>query len=127
MLVLGGIWQRRPPEARPTVGDWVPLDTADGTLLRVLERRSVFRRVAAGPAAATQQAVAANVDTLLIVSSCNREFKESRLERYLALAREADIDPLIVLSKAARPGAALRQDRQGDQEAEGAQGSLGRL
>lgn len=97
-LALGGNWQRRPLEERPTVGDWVLLDAEDGTLARVLERRSVFRRVAAGPGAELQP-IAANVDTLLVVSACNRELKESRLERYLALAREAGIDPLIVLTK----------------------------
>jgi ribosome biogenesis GTPase len=37
---------------------------------------------------------------LFIVSSCNQDFNPARLERYLALAREADVTPIIVLTKA---------------------------
>ena len=46
------------------------------------------------------QLIAANVDTLFIVTSCNQDFNVARLERYLALAREADVTPVIVLTKA---------------------------
>jgi len=34
------------------------------------------------------------------LTSCNEEFKESRLERYLALAAEAGVLPVVVLTKA---------------------------
>jgi ribosome biogenesis GTPase len=43
--------------------------------------------------------MAANVDTLFIVSSCNQEFSLSRLERYLALALDAGVEPVVVLTK----------------------------
>ena len=46
------------------------------------------------------QLVAANVDTLIIVTSCNEDFNVARLERYLALAREAGVMPVVVLTKA---------------------------
>jgi ribosome biogenesis GTPase / thiamine phosphate phosphatase len=46
------------------------------------------------------QVIAANVDTLFIVTSCNRDFNVARLERYLALAREADATPLVIITKA---------------------------
>ena len=46
------------------------------------------------------QLIAANVDTLFVVSSCNQDFNPARLERYLALARDADVTPVIVLTKA---------------------------
>ncbi len=84
---------------RPTVGDWVLLDDAGTDIARVLTRRSLFKRAAAGRGDEIQP-IAANVDTVLIVSSCNEEFKESRLERYLALCREANSEPLVVLTKA---------------------------
>lgn len=87
-----------PPESRPTVGDWVLLDRDRTRIERVLERKSVFRRVAAGRKAAIQL-IAANVDILFIVTSCNDEFNESRLERYLALAVEAGTLPVVVLTK----------------------------
>ena len=45
------------------------------------------------------QLIAANIDILFIVTSCNEEFKESRVERYLALAAEAGVIPVIVLTK----------------------------
>ena len=46
------------------------------------------------------QLVAANVDTLMIVTSCNQDFNVARLERYLALAREAGVMPVVILTKA---------------------------
>jgi ribosome biogenesis GTPase len=37
---------------------------------------------------------------LFIVTSCNADFNEARLERYLALSKEANIDAVILLTKA---------------------------
>jgi len=98
-IVLGGMWYQLPAEQRPTVGDWVLLDEQHQKIARLLERKSVFKRVAAGNTVDVQL-IAANIDTLFIVTSCNDEFSESRLERYLALALEAGVDPVIVLTKA---------------------------
>jgi len=86
-------------EGRATVGDWLLLDRSTGRPVRLLERRSLFKRKAPGTAH-TIQLIAANVDTLLIVSSCNQDFNQARLERYLALAREAEVQPIVVLTKA---------------------------
>jgi ribosome biogenesis GTPase len=83
---------------RPTVGDWVVLDESLTRIEQVLERKSLFKRVGAGTGTEIQP-IAANVDTLFIVTSCNEEFKESRLERYLALCVEAGAMPVIVLTK----------------------------
>ncbi|RLT99997.1 MAG: ribosome small subunit-dependent GTPase A, partial [Ketobacter sp.] len=73
---------------RPTVGDWVVLDEPLSRIEKVLERKSLFKRLSVGTRNEIQP-IAANIDTLFIVTSCNEEFKESRLERYLALCREA--------------------------------------
>lgn len=86
-------------EQRATVGDFVLLDAANHLPRRVLSRKSLFKRKAAGTGRRVQL-IAANVDTLLIVTSCNRDFNVARLERYLALAREAQVTPLVVLTKA---------------------------
>ena len=43
--------------------------------------------------------IAANVDTLFIVASCNQDFSVARLERYLVLAREVGVNPVVVLTK----------------------------
>ncbi len=82
-----------------TIGDWLLLDRSTDAPMRLLQRKSLFRRKAAG-AAQRMQPIAANVDTLFIVTSCNQDFNAARLERYLALAREADVTPLVVLTKA---------------------------
>lgn len=81
-----------------TVGDWVILND-DQQFVRLLDRLSLFSRKAAGSKVA-EQLIAANVDTVFIVCSLNDDFNLSRIERYLALAHEAEVEPVIVLSKA---------------------------
>ena len=81
------------------VGDWVLSDPEIGQLVRVLDRRTVLRRPSAGDPARAQL-IAANIDTLLIVSSCNADFNPARLERYLALAASSETRSVIVLTKA---------------------------
>ena len=80
------------------VGDWIVLD-AEGAFVRLLERYSLFSRKAAGERA-YRQMIASNIDTLFIVSSLNQDFNLNRTERYLALANEAGVEPVIVLTKA---------------------------
>ncbi|MCG6227809.1 ribosome small subunit-dependent GTPase A [Vibrio furnissii] len=95
-----------------TVGDWILIDS-NQQFVRLLDRQSLFRRKAAG-SRAYEQLIAANVDTLFIVSSLNQDFNLSRIERYLALAREAQVEPVIVLTKAdlCTDGEAKRRDVQ---------------
>ncbi len=81
------------------VGDWVLVDPRGPRLVRVLERLGALRRRAAGTGA-EHQLMAANVDTLFIVTSANRDFKVARLERYLALAFEGGAFPVVVITKA---------------------------
>ena len=97
-IPLGSFWHNALVEERPTVGDWVVLDQEFTTVERVLERRSIFQRIAAGEKTEIQL-IAANIDILFIVTSCNEEFNESRLERFLALAEKAGVIPVIVLTK----------------------------
>jgi ribosome biogenesis GTPase / thiamine phosphate phosphatase len=86
-------------ETAATVGDWLLLDPDTRRPERLLARRSVFKRRAAGTARRVQL-ICANVDTLFVVSSCNRDFSPARLERYLALSGEAEVTPVVVLTKA---------------------------
>ena len=90
--------QQAAPVDRPTVGDWIMLDETLTKIQQVLERKSLFKRIGAGSSTKIQP-LAANIDTLFVVTSCNEEFKESRLERYLALCNEAGAMPVIVLTK----------------------------
>ncbi|HEY0033850.1 MAG TPA: GTPase RsgA, partial [Devosia sp.] len=80
------------------VGDWVLADPSTHLLVRRLDRRTLLQRSAEGRKPA--QLVAANVDALLIVASCNADFNLARLERYLAFANEAGTEPVVVLTKA---------------------------
>lgn len=82
-----------------TVGDWVLVDPAGPRVTRRLDRFGLFQRRAAGTSVAIQL-IAANVDTLFIVTSANRDFNVARLERYLAIAQEAGAFPVVVITKA---------------------------
>jgi ribosome biogenesis GTPase len=88
----------RPGMPAITVGDWLVL-TPEGQFDHLLERQSLFRRKAAGSKVA-EQLIAANVDTLFIVTSLNEDFSLNRIERFLSLARDAETEPVVILSKA---------------------------
>jgi ribosome biogenesis GTPase len=87
----------------PAVGDWVvamPIQKeAKAVISAVLPRKTKFSRKKAG-AVTEEQIVAANIDNAFIVSSLNQELNFRRMERYLALAWDNDVKPVIVLSKA---------------------------
>ncbi|CAM3915848.1 Putative ribosome biogenesis GTPase RsgA [Vibrio aerogenes CECT 7868] len=80
-----------------TVGDWVLIDS-EQRFVRLLDRASLFSRKAAG-SKVSEQYIAANVDTLFIVCALNQDFNLSRIERYLALAQEARVEPVVILTK----------------------------
>lgn len=85
------------PTSNVAVGDWV---LTDGPRLhRLLERQSVLTRRAAGKGI-DRQLIAANIDRLAIITSCNAEFNVPRLDRYMALAHAGGVAPCIVLTKA---------------------------
>ena len=86
----------------PAVGDFVvigsefPQDRA--VIHDVLPRKSVFIRKAAGTGC-TEQAIAANIDTVFICMSMNSDFNLRRLERYLSVAWDSGASPVIVFTK----------------------------
>lgn len=86
----------------PAVGDEVLFEhPADGPAIvhEVLPRRSCIVRKAAGTAV-EEQAIAANVDYLLIVCGLDGDFNVRRIERYAALAASGGVTPVLVLNKA---------------------------
>lgn len=88
----------------PAVGDWVALrpTTAEGArpqIRAVLPRRSTFSRRAPGRET-EEQIVAANIDTIFLVSGLDQDFNPRRIERYLVMARASGAQPVIVLNKA---------------------------
>jgi ribosome biogenesis GTPase len=87
------------PEDRPTVGDWLLIERDSRDLVRILDRTSLFKRTAPSDDRRLQL-IAANVDTLFVVTSCNQDFNVARLERYLVLANEVGVRPVVVITKA---------------------------
>ncbi|WP_309247245.1 ribosome small subunit-dependent GTPase A [Shewanella sp. VB17] len=79
------------------MGDWVITERANEhfRILQVLEAKNQLERLSNQK----RQLIAANVDYLFIVTSANSDFNLKRLERYLAMAYEYHIEPVIVLNK----------------------------
>ncbi|MBI4405919.1 MAG: ribosome small subunit-dependent GTPase A [Deltaproteobacteria bacterium] len=90
----------------PAVGDWCIVSSPfineqnlPALLIqRVLPRRSKISRVAAGTVA-DEQIIAANVNYAFIVTSANRDLNINRLHRYVLLAEEGAVTPVVLLSK----------------------------
>jgi ribosome biogenesis GTPase len=86
----------------PAVGDWVCFDGGPGgevVIHAVLPRRSKFSRKV--PMMKTEeQVVAANVDTVFLVSALDGDFNPRRIERYITLAWDSGAGPVILLNKA---------------------------
>lgn len=85
----------------PTVGDWVVVQYFDDTMAiihQMMPRKSVLKRKDPGKKVKFQL-IAANIDYALIQQSADANFNLNRLERYLVMALESGIQPVIVLSK----------------------------
>ncbi len=87
----------------PAVGDWVALkkrpDQEHARIHAILPRKSCFTRKVVDRKT-EEQVVGANIDTLLLMTSLNQDFKPRRLERYVAVAVESGARPVVLLSKA---------------------------
>lgn len=85
----------------PAVGDWVaaaPLESEPKAVIEaVLPRRTAFTR--SDPRSGEEEVVAANVDTVFLVTAVGRDFNPRRLERYLAAAHESGAAPVVLLNK----------------------------
>ena len=90
------------PRELPAVGDWVALRErgTDGQHMihAVLPRRSEFARRAAGTRS-DEQVVAANVDTVFLVTGLDGDYNPRRIERYLIMAWESGARPVVLLNK----------------------------
>jgi ribosome biogenesis GTPase len=85
-------------------GDWVlAAPDAQGDLWvhrRVPPANQIARRLHDGRDKVARAVIVANVDTALLTMGLDADFNLRRLDRYLALARLAHVDPLVVLTKA---------------------------
>ncbi|MBD3217365.1 MAG: ribosome small subunit-dependent GTPase A [candidate division Zixibacteria bacterium] len=86
----------------PAVGDWVAAsprpEEGTATIHAVLPRKSGFSRKAAGRVT-EEQIVAANIDTVFLVSGLDYDFNPRRIERYIAISWECGANPVIILNK----------------------------
>ncbi|MBP2133277.1 ribosome biogenesis GTPase [Methanomicrobium sp. W14] len=86
----------------PAVGDFVVVlhqpEAGTFTIVNVLPRKTEFRRGAVGKDG-LDQVIAANIDTVFIVTSAGADLNVRRLERYLALVYASGARPVIVINK----------------------------
>lgn len=96
-------WTRKgfAPEQRAVVGDFVRLEQDQDQIIELMPRSSLLQRGAAGEHLKVQP-IAANIDTVLVVTGLDRDFNLRRLERYLVLVNASGARPVLVLTKADR-------------------------
>lgn len=82
----------------PVVGDWIVIDRTR-TPAATLPRDSLLRRRAAGKHE-REQAMAANVDLVLVVCGLDRPVRGGRIQRTITIALDAGAESLVVLTKA---------------------------
>ena len=86
----------------PCVGDWVTVqyfnDDTSAIIHGVFPRKTFLRRKSAGESAELQM-IAANIDTAFIVQSCHFDFNPRRMERYLLMAADGHVEPVVILTK----------------------------
>ena len=84
----------------PAVGDFVVLHNQPGasTIVDILPRKTVFTRGASGKEG-TDQVIAANIDTVFIVTAAGPDLNPRRIERYLAIAHASGARPVILINK----------------------------
>ena len=86
----------------PCVGDCVTAyfynDDSAAVIHRVFPRKTFLRRKSAGEKV-DYQMIAANIDTAFIVQSCHFDFNPHRLDRYLVMAADGHVEPVVVLTK----------------------------
>lgn len=86
----------------PCVGDWVTVqyynNNTAAIIHRVFPRKTFLRRKTAGDKVDFQM-IAANIDTAFIVQSCHFDFNPRRLDRYLIMAADGHVEPIVILTK----------------------------
>ncbi len=86
----------------PAVGDFVVVlhqpEAGTSMIVDILPQKTHFARGSAGREGG-DQVIAANIDTVFIVTAAGRDLNARRIERYLALAHASGARPVIVINK----------------------------
>ncbi len=104
LVTLAGRLNHLKESLFPVIGDWVLV--ADKVINDVLPRKNTLSRGASGARGKhdmqpnKEQVIAANLDTVFIVSGTDRDFNIRRIERYLTLVYNCGLNPVIILTKA---------------------------
>ena len=95
-------FQVESPVDLPCVGDWVTVqyynDDTAAIIHGVFPRKTFLRRKSAGEKVDFQM-IAANIDLAFIVQSCHFDFNVRRMDRYLVMAADGGVEPIVVLTK----------------------------
>ena len=91
---------------KPATGDFIKVSPTfideqnvnAAILEEILPRKSKISRFASGPGV-DEQVLASNVNFAFIVTSANDDFNLNRLQRYVLLAKEGSVVPIVLLSK----------------------------
>jgi ribosome biogenesis GTPase len=90
------------PVDYPTIGDWVLVhfydDDTFAIIHEILPRKTLLKRKTSGKNI-DFQLIAANIDTAFIIQSLDSNYNLRRLERYLVMINESNIQPVVLLSK----------------------------
>lgn len=93
-------------EDYPAVGDWVAireLSNKQAVIQTVLPRKSIIKRRFGDKNRIGEkgdvQIIAVNIDVAFIVQSVGRDYSINRFERYLAIIKDSDIKPAIIINK----------------------------
>ena len=96
------IYNTDSPLDYPAVGDWVYAYFYDGgtaaVIHEVFPRKTLLKRKTSGKKI-DFQLIAANIDTAFIIQSLDENYNLRRLERYLVMIYESNIQPIVLLSK----------------------------
>lgn len=86
----------------PAVGDWVlveqPFGSDRAVIHRILDRKTILHRKQVG-SSGDRQILSTNVDFVFITTSVNSDLNYRRIERYLTVAKEFGVMPIILLTK----------------------------
>jgi ribosome biogenesis GTPase len=86
----------------PAVGDYVVLlhqpEAGTSTIVDILPQKTRFARGTPGREGA-EQVIAANIDTVFIVTAAGHDLNARRIERYLAIAHASGARPVIIINK----------------------------
>jgi len=104
-ILAGRLWKAAENDAAlPTVGDWIAYspakDEQDETVIQaILPRQTRFSRKAPGKST-EEQVIAANVNTIIVVTDAGADYNPRRLERYLMLIEKSKAQGIVLINKA---------------------------